>query len=373
MDALKINIVSFNIPYPPNYGGIIDVFYKIKSLHATGIKIILHCFDYGRGIQPELDKLCEKVYYYKRKTGFLNSVGKTPYIIKSRSNAQLLNNLNKNSYPILFEGLHTTYYLSSNVLKKRIKVVRMHNIEHDYYLQLAKQEKNVFKKLYFKNAANKLKKYEQTLKYATHIAAISPNDYAYFAKLYKNTFWLPPFHPNNGINITFGTSSYVIYHANLSVPENIEAAKYLINAFYNINNISLVIAGKNPDKHILKLAQNAKHIKIVANPSESEMQNLVAMAHVHLLPTFQPTGIKLKLIASLFNGRHCVVNNDMISGTGLESLCHLANTPNEFVDKTKKLMDLPFENKDLIHRKQILSNKFDNKINAELLLSKIVE
>ena len=36
------------MPYPPNYGGVIDVFYKIKSLHAIGIKIILHCFKYGK-------------------------------------------------------------------------------------------------------------------------------------------------------------------------------------------------------------------------------------------------------------------------------------------------------------------------------------
>ena len=32
MNLKNINIVSFDIPYPPNYGGIIDVFYKIKAL-----------------------------------------------------------------------------------------------------------------------------------------------------------------------------------------------------------------------------------------------------------------------------------------------------------------------------------------------------
>ena len=28
----ELNIVSFDVPYPPDYGGVIDVFYKIKEL-----------------------------------------------------------------------------------------------------------------------------------------------------------------------------------------------------------------------------------------------------------------------------------------------------------------------------------------------------
>jgi len=101
------------------------------------------------------------------------------------------------------------------------------------------------------------------------------------------------------------------------------------------------------------------------------MQKLINEAQVHLLPTFQATGIKLKLMASLYRGRHCLVNNDMILGTGLENLCHKANTSDEFVTKTTQLMALPFDSKDLILRKEILSKKFDNQRNTELLLTKI--
>ena len=44
MPERQLHIVAFDIPYPPNYGGVIDVWYKLKALHAKGIKIILHCF-----------------------------------------------------------------------------------------------------------------------------------------------------------------------------------------------------------------------------------------------------------------------------------------------------------------------------------------
>lgn len=368
-----LNIISFNVPYPPNYGGIIDVFYKIESLSKCGVQIHLHCFDYGRGTQKELEKLCSKVYYYKRKTGLLKSKSKVPYIINSRSNSELLDNLVANDYPILFEGLHTTYFLNNEKLANRIKIVRTHNVEHNYYKYLALQEKNYLKRLYFLNAAKKLKKYEPVLNAAAHIASISPNDFNYFSELYKNTFWLPPFHPDEELDVALGTGNYALYHGNLSVPENIKAVLFLINIFSNNKDISLIIAGKNPDKSIVKSTQGSKNIKIVPNPSEKEMIDLITEAQVHLLPTFQPTGIKLKLIASLFKGRHCIVNNEMVMGTGLEKLCHIANSDQEFLNKTTKLMQLPFESQDLILRKEILSKKFHNSRNAELLISKIFD
>lgn len=365
-----IHIVSFNVPYPPNYGGIIDVFYKILALHNIGIQVILHCFDYGRGHQAALETFCEKVYYYKRKTGLLKSISKLPYIVKSRSNTELINNLLTDNYPILFEGLHTTFYLKELSKFNRKLVVRTHNIEHDYYNYLAIQEGNILRKQYFKNAAIKLKNYESILNNATSIAAISPNDYKYFANKYNKTFWLPPFHPNNKITIKLGKGNYAIYHGNLSVPENIKAAQFVIDAFSK-TKINIVIAGRNPDKRLINDTMHLKHIKIVANPTSSEMNKLVEEAQLQLLPTFQPTGIKLKLIASLFSGKHCLVNDDMINGTGLEKLCHRANTKEQFVQQAEKLMTIPFEDQDLITRKEVLCKKFDNMRNAELLADQI--
>ena len=63
-----IHIISFDIPYPPIYGGIIDVFYKIKSLHKLGYRITLHCFQYKvKDEQTVLNEYCERVIYYPRK------------------------------------------------------------------------------------------------------------------------------------------------------------------------------------------------------------------------------------------------------------------------------------------------------------------
>ena len=35
-----LQIVIFDNPCPPDYGGVIDVFYKIKALKALGVRIL---------------------------------------------------------------------------------------------------------------------------------------------------------------------------------------------------------------------------------------------------------------------------------------------------------------------------------------------
>ena len=51
MSEVHLHIISFTIPYPPNYGGAIDVFYKIKALHSAGVKVHLHCFSYDLNLK----------------------------------------------------------------------------------------------------------------------------------------------------------------------------------------------------------------------------------------------------------------------------------------------------------------------------------
>ena len=217
-----INIISFDVPYPANYGGVIDVFYRIKYFHHKGIKVHLHCFEYGRGEQTELNQYCESVTYYKRKTGVSSQLSATPYIIKSRTSEKLKNNLLKNGFPILFEGLHCCSLLSNKVFKSRFKIVRNHNVEHDYYNGLAKIESNPIKRKYFKTEAKKLKQFEATLKHANLCLAISSSDYDYFTNKYSSTkfIYVPGFHANEEVKINSKKGNYVLYQGNLSVSEN---------------------------------------------------------------------------------------------------------------------------------------------------------
>ena len=81
----------------------------------------------------------------------------------------------------------------------------------------------------------------------------------------------------------------------------------------------LVIAGKEPSPQ-LSGHRRKETGQTHPDPDQNTMLDLIRQAQVLVLPTFQPTGIKLKLIDALFNGRHIIVNSPMIAGTGLEKI-----------------------------------------------------
>ena len=116
-----LNIVSFDVPYPPNYGGVQDVFYKIFWLNKYGVKIHLHCFKSNRIESKELENLCEEVFYYQRNTSWISNFSLLPYTVKSRPIKELKRNLLKNNFPILFEVLHTCYLLKDFEFLERKK------------------------------------------------------------------------------------------------------------------------------------------------------------------------------------------------------------------------------------------------------------
>ena len=129
------------------------------------------------------------------------------------------------------------------------------------------------------------------------------------------------------------------------------------------------IAGKDPDKKLYKIIDNYKNIEIIANPSDEKLQDLINNAHINLLITLQDTGIKLKLINALYTGRHCIVNNEMVIGTGLESLCHIHNTPEEIIQKIKELINTAFTEQEVNKREQVLLKNVNNKHSVQKLIN----
>ena len=368
MNSKKLHIISFDVPYPPNYGGVIDVFYKLKALHELGCGITLHCFDYGRGKQPELEKYCVKVHYYKRNMSLSKMLSKLPYIVNTRNSAALINNLLIDNAPILFEGLHSCYFLDDLRLKDRFKIVRTHNIEHDYYANLAQSEKKVLKKIYFRQESKRLKAYEHVLQHANLIAAISANDAYHFKRNYKSVYTVSAFHPYNKVEINEGLGNYALYHGNLAVAENNLGALFLVNEVFNKTSFPLIIAGSEPSNELMEAVKKQNHITLKGDISTEDINALIANAQINVLPTFQATGIKLKLLAALFSGRHCLVNNPMVANTGLEELCIVKDSAIEMAKEIELLKNMPIS-KGLIERRMaLLEHTFSNKYNAKLLM-----
>jgi hypothetical protein len=365
---MHLHIIAFDIPFPADYGGVIDIYYKIKWLHKLGVKVHLHCFKYNRNVAQELNEICERVYYYNRSLQKKQLFNKLPFVVISRANEELMQQLLQDDYPVLFEGLHTCYFLNDKRISRRLKLVRMHNVEHEYYKQLGKRETFGFKKIYFMLEAKKLKNFETILNYADYILAISSSEANVLASNYKQVLHVGAFHANDVVHIPEGIGNYCLYHGNLSVIENESAAMYLVENVFSKIKISFVIAGKNPSIKLKKAVARLSNIQLKANVSGAEMSDLIKNAQINILPAFQSTGIKLKLLNALNNGRHCIVNKTMIEGSDIDDLCVIKNSPQEIIETIKKLYEKPLAEADITKRKLLLSVNYSNKDNAQKII-----
>ena len=224
MDKSSIHIISFTIPDPPDYGGVIDVYYKIKALAHQNIKIILHCFQYDDRLPSEsLAKICIEVNYYKRATSWKKAVGTSPYIMASRYNHDLLKRLQEDDFPILFEGMHTAELAKHSSLENRRKALRMHNVEWNYYALLAQQESNFFKKFYYTIESKRLFQAQSILEKMDTVFTIAQQEQEELSREHTNCRYLPVFHSNESITCQRGKGNYILYHGNLKVGENKKA------------------------------------------------------------------------------------------------------------------------------------------------------
>ena len=346
-----IHIVSFDVPCPVNYGGVIDVFFKLKALVERGFKVHFHCFEYGRERSERLEALCVETHYYKRNMSLGNLFSKKPFIVTSRISEDLIQNLIKDNYPILLEGLHTCGVLLDERMKNRRIYVRAHNLEHDYYRYLADTEKSFRKRLFLKIEARKLRKFEPVLAKATGILAISNKDYEYFKQFYNNVYLIPAYAGFDKVDVLEGQGDFVLYHGKLDISENYNAAEFLIKKVFKGTGIKLKIAGMNPPHHLIKCADSEPNVELIANPEDDGLQDLIRNAHINILVTTQSTGLKLKLLNALFNGRYCVVNDKMVEGLDINDLCVVANTAEEIKTIVADLMTKPFVEEQVAIRK----------------------
>ena len=369
-----LHIVSFTVPYPVVHGGIADLFYKIVALHDAGIIIHLHCFSENDNRPEELNKYCASVNYYPRRKGLAGFSFTVPYIVSSRKSKQLVNNLLKDNHPVLLEGVHSTWLMNDPRLASRKICLRLHNIEYIYYRQLRHSTTSLFKKIYYNFESKLLKKYEYRIaRKFTCIFTVSQLDkFNYKKKLHtRNCIFVPVFTEHSSVNALPGKGEYCLYHGNLSVPENETAVFWLIDKVFSHLDINLIVAGRNASPALIKKINSHVNTSIVSNPSDVKMNELVHNAQCHVIPSFNATGVKLKLINALYNGRHCITNKACAEGSELEDLCIIANNALAFTDTVKKFYEIPFTTEDVVRRGMALKSVFNTRENVERLIRRL--
>ncbi len=372
MQEKQLNIVSFDNPFPPNYGGVIDVYFKIKALNDLGIKIHLHCF--VKEIPSEYESLKQitaSIHFYKTRIQWFYLFSKLPISVISRKNPELVVNLLKNDAPILFEGLKTTCLINDQRLKNFNCYLRYHNIEHSYHFGIAKSETSFVRKILFWREAVKYKKYEKLVSRFSKIFTLSNYENEYVNENYKNGVYIPVFHGNNQVDEISEFGKFVLFHGDLSTSDNRKSALFLIEVFKDLPNQNLVIASSFGKEIIQRAINSSPNIKFEELKDTAHLKSLFHEAHICISWSFQKSGTKLKLINSLFQSRHNIINENISDDFQVISLCTLATTKNELIESINGLFQVPYDKKCIENKKQILYKTLDNDFNAKELMKYI--
>lgn len=368
-----LHIVSFDVPFPVDNGVMMDIFYTLQALHAAGIQVHLHCFDCGRGQQPDLEKYCVEVNYYSKQCGHKGFSHKLPYMVGSRSNPELLNRLSQDEHPILLEGVHVSYLLYDERFRDRKILLRVHQVAHQYLRELSKASSSPFKKLYYLHESKLMQQHESFIAGKITIVTQSQQDAAVYRQELNasSVLSLPPFLPFEDTANKEGIGCFCLYHGNLSMVQNEKAALWLLKNVFNKLKMNLVVAGKDPSPRLEQAINSHPNACLVANPSEQEMQDLISQAHIHVLPSLSSKQVQVKLLNALFNGRHLIVNEQMVTDSALAPYCHIATTAEAFQSVIVQLKHQPFDDHEIMLRRNLLEKYFDNEQNGKRLLSLI--
>ena len=370
MQNKPLHIICFDNPFPPDFGGVLDVFYKVKALHTLGFTIYLHCYHDDRyEVSDELKAITKEVYLYKKNKNPFFVFSKFPLPVICRFHKDIIANVKKHDAPILFEGLHSTMILQKTKLSNK-KYLRLHNIESNFYAGMSKSETNIIKKILYYFVSKKYVEYQKIIPTFDYVFALSQHEYNEAKKLTTKSMYVPVFHGNESNSTLSEFGNYAFYHGDLRLSDNKRAAQFLIDVFTAIPDYKLIIASSNGKQLVESKSKNVSNVKFIEIKNEKHLDELFANAHINVMLSFQEAGTKLKVINSLFKSRFCLINKNMVDDKKVLSLCEIAETKQNFIDKILDLKSKPYTQNET--RKKVLMEVLNDETNAKLIEKEII-
>ncbi|HYC30302.1 MAG TPA: mannosyltransferase, partial [Chitinophagaceae bacterium] len=224
------------------------------------------------------------------------------------------------------------------------------------------------KKLYYHWESRQLQRFYSKIPPQTPFACLSLADKSFLVERFGflNTSFIPCFIPWQQVTSGEGKGDYCLYHGNMTVAENEGAALWLMKEVFRDLSIPLVIAGNGISMKVQNEAARNRFVRCINNPPMDELGALVKDAQINVLPSLNATGVKLKLVHSLFTGRFCIVNTNGVKGSALENMVCIADNPTAFKSTITELYDRPFLAADKKNREALLT-VYNNMENAKKL------
>jgi hypothetical protein len=257
-----------------------------------------------------------------------------------------------------------------------------HNIDYIDFKNLADENKNLFKKIFYWIAYKKLKKIEiNYIKKFSKICSVSKHEIKFLKDVnpIAKVLWIPPILPTlqninkeqkklNEILSSIGSYKYkILFTGGLDKSSNFISAIWFANKVFPIIrkklNACFIIVGRDPSNEIINLVKNNKDIFLF--PNAPSVQPFYEISDLVVAPLFNPAGIKLKLIEALKHKKKVVARPEALLGAGLEYI-----VPNaiEREDFAKKCIDVLEGGIDY----EIVWKKFDEMYDNKRILDKFL-
>jgi hypothetical protein len=343
----------------------------MEALFTSGIQVHLYTFSESdpsidKATNPQLAKICSSIKTYPIHQGHLNFSFSAPYATSKFLNAQLINDLKENNFPILMEGIGPCGLALSSELEHRKIWVRLLTYAPNYFRYLQERSSAPLKKLFYQREAVLSKRILKKINQRVNWVVTSDADKKTLEDsiLGRNIQILAPFkNSNTSISSKTGLGNYCLFQGNLSDAATHKTARWLLTHVFHNLKVPFVITGNNPSPSLVALAHSQPHTCIVGNPSISERQDMVEKAQIIIQPCFIKQGPDEALLEGIKNGRHCLTNTRPTS-SALGACYHQGTSANAFQEIIIQLYHHPFSEEEIETRKRLTATEKTNEVLA---------
>lgn len=328
MKAKRILIASPFFPYPPSFGGVYDIYGRIKELYKLGYNIDLVYTDKEKP-KPEniefLQQFINEFYFVSRQNRIFHLFSLKPLQVLSRKGLRDIE-LNHNYDLLIVENDSASEIINNASLKTEKIALRVQNNESVYFNNLGRSISTPLKKAYYYSESVKFYKYSRRLfKIVDRIWFISSDEYLENKKInsLENGSHLPsPINLNDFKKNNLKTNN-VLFVGAMFMPNNIEAIEwYLKNIHEDVSRdfpkYKFIIAGSTgrySKAYYEEKFSTYKNIELYFDLES--LDEVYEKSSVFVNPMQHGAGVKIKSIHSMMNGLPLVSTKIGSEGIGL--------------------------------------------------------
>lgn len=344
---MKIAVVSGFLPYPPIFGGAIDVWERIKGLVSLGHDVDLIVTDKYNPTQQQIDEMLSyvnNVYFVLRENRIQQIINQMPLQMISRKGLARIEVYQEYDLMILESEFCWAVTLNETIHYKKI-VVRVHNIESFYFKMLGKSSSSLKDKIYYKIETSKIKKLSSLVfEKSDKLWFISKDDLVQVHLPEKSVFM--PFPINNHfVKPLIKQGNNVVFMGSLFMQNNTFGLDWYLNNVHSliiesIPDYHLFIVGsfKEDNQKIRKKYSDIPNVSLIVNATD--LNEYYQKAQLFINPMLHGSGVKVKSINALVNGLPLVSTAIGTEGIGLsKEMYYHADTINTFKEQILSVLE----------------------------------